>query len=214
MRRSNPQEKAVKALQESGLNVSLTAETIERIEEFILMRSRWANTHNLSGPKAHKDPWLIDVNDALALGCVLKSAHPLFDVGSGSGVPGLLLKIIRPEIELVIVEPLAKRVAFLKTAVHKMKLDGVRVIRSRWPIGVTDKCEVVSRAVVSPKKWPSLANDSSCVCSIYRYLALDRPTFNTPGFELAGAIDYRRSADERLRVERWDRIVSVESIED
>ena len=194
------------ALAQGGLNIALSHAVQVSIDKFLQLRSQWASTHNLSGPKAHHDPWLIDVNDAVALGLVLRKGLPLYDVGSGSGIPGLLLKLMFPDQEIVLVEPLAKRVAFLKTAIHKFKLKGITVIRRRWPIDGVGNCQVVSRAVVSPETWPSLANCGTHVQSIYRYLARSRPDFRESEYVLGQSIDYQRSADEILKIERWDRM--------
>jgi 16S rRNA (guanine527-N7)-methyltransferase len=47
----------------------------------------------------------------------------LLDIGSGCGVPGIVLKILLPEINLVMVDSLLKRVKFLNDTLHKLKLD-------------------------------------------------------------------------------------------
>lgn len=53
------------------------------------------------------------------------------DVGTGAGFPGLPIKIVRPDIELVLIDSLAKRVAFLNNAVEYMGLGNVKVIHIR-----------------------------------------------------------------------------------
>ena len=192
---------------QNHLDVSLSQLTISLIEQFLNMRNTWGKTHNLSGPKALGDPWLIDVNDGIALSTILTSKTlPLIDVGSGSGIPGLIVKLVRPEQEMVLIEPLPKRVAFLKTVIHKLGLHGISVQREKWPLKSLGACEVVSRAVVHPKDWPRLANSGEHVKSIYRFLARNRPVFSEQAFELGAAQDYQRSDEESLRVERWDRV--------
>ena len=178
---------------------------MQRLNAFFELRLTWSKTHNLSGPKARKEPWNIDVTDAIALDEVLIEGLRLIDVGSGSGVPGLILSILRPHQPITLVEPLSKRVAFLKTAIHRMNLKAVLVQRERWPMPLTGPCQVVSRAVVSPEAWPDLANASEHVQAIHRYLAMNRPVFSAEPFTLGASIDYRRSNEESLRIERWDR---------
>jgi len=56
----------------------------------------------------------------------------LADVGSGGGFPGLALKIIRPELELFLVEANVKKATFLAEAVRDLELTGARVIVSRY----------------------------------------------------------------------------------
>ncbi|MCW2497191.1 MAG: gidB [Jatrophihabitans sp.] len=56
----------------------------------------------------------------------------MVDVGSGAGLPGLVLAIARPDLRIDLVEPLARRVQFLTEAVSLLGLDGqVRVVRGR-----------------------------------------------------------------------------------
>ena len=198
-------EKAQSILRRSGLTTRLTILQVERIAEFLALRLDWHRTHNLMGPKAADRPWEIDVCDAVALLEVYDADLPLYDVGSGSGVPGLILALLCPDIDVRLVEPISKRAAFLKTAIHRLNLDGVSVERTRWPVATIEECQVVSRAVVSPETWPRLACSGPEVTRIYRYLALNRPPFGEPGFVLERSCDYRRSDVDSLRLEQWVR---------
>ncbi len=87
---------------------------------------------------------------------ILNSAAvaPLFsgrvgDVGSGAGLPGLVLAIARPDVEFVLIEPMERRVAWLSEQVDELGLSNVEVLRARaeeWSEGpVLDA--VTARAV-------------------------------------------------------------------
>ncbi len=63
-------------------------------------------------------------------------AAPLFsgtvaDVGSGAGLPGLVLAIARPDVDWVLIEPMERRVEWLTEQVEALDLDNVRVVRAR-----------------------------------------------------------------------------------
>jgi 16S rRNA (guanine527-N7)-methyltransferase len=199
------QNDAEEVLRRSGLESELSQDTLEVLNAFLKLRLQWNRTHNLMGPKASREPWQIDVCDGVALTKLCQGTLPLIDVGSGSGVPGLIFSILVPDAEVILVEPLAKRAAFLKTAIHKLGLRNARVIRTRWPVQDLPTCEVVSRAVVSPEAWPALANQGMMVHGIYRYLALKRPAFTETDFCLKDECEYQRSSSEALRLERWVR---------
>lgn len=87
---------------------------------------------------------------------VLNSAviAPLFsgrvgDVGSGAGLPGLVLAIARPDVEWVLIEPMERRVAWLSEQVEALGLDNVEVVRARaedWKRGAVLDA-VTARAV-------------------------------------------------------------------
>jgi len=87
---------------------------------------------------------------------ILNSAviAPLFsgrvgDVGSGAGLPGLVLAIARPDVEWVLIEPMERRVAWLSDQAAELGLDNVEVLRARaedWKLGPTLDA-VTARAV-------------------------------------------------------------------
>lgn len=79
---------------------------------------------------------------------------PWVDVGSGAGAPGLVLALLRPDLQITLVEPREKRVAFLRTLIGKFRLDRVRLVRGRsdeLPDGTFD--EAVARATLPPAEW-------------------------------------------------------------
>lgn len=55
----------------------------------------------------------------------------LLDLGAGAGIPGLPLKIVKPEITLTLLEARRRRASFLKTAVRELGIEGVGVLSGR-----------------------------------------------------------------------------------
>ncbi|MEL4319350.1 16S rRNA (guanine(527)-N(7))-methyltransferase RsmG [Leifsonia sp. YIM 134122] len=53
------------------------------------------------------------------------------DIGSGAGLPGLVLAIARPDVDFVLIEPMERRVAWLQSQVDELGLDNVEVLRAR-----------------------------------------------------------------------------------
>jgi 16S rRNA (guanine527-N7)-methyltransferase len=81
------------------------------------------------GLVARPDPALIE--DCLVLADHLGEARTVVDVGSGAGLPGLPLKIVRPELELTLIEADQAKAAFLVHACATLGLQGVDVVASR-----------------------------------------------------------------------------------
>lgn len=72
------------------------------------------------------------------------------DVGSGAGLPGLVLAIARPDVEFVLIEPMERRVAWLTEQVDALELSNVEVVRARaeeWRSGAV--LDVVTARAVS-----------------------------------------------------------------
>ena len=86
----------------------------------------------------------------------------LADVGSGAGFPGLAIKILCPAVEITLIEPVAKKVAFLKEVVRTLSLDGVDFVQKRFEQldrGQGSFDWVCSRALGSHEGIVSWAND-------------------------------------------------------
>ena len=76
------------------------------------------------------------------------------DVGSGAGLPGLVLAIVRPDVEFVLIEPMERRVAWLNDQVAELGLTNVSVLRERAEDVRKDILldQVTARAVSALKK--------------------------------------------------------------
>ncbi|MDD3924706.1 MAG: 16S rRNA (guanine(527)-N(7))-methyltransferase RsmG [Erysipelotrichaceae bacterium] len=77
----------------------------------------------------------------------------LCDVGSGAGFPGLVLKIVFPELKVILLEPIKKRVRFLEQVIKELNLEGINVINQRAEQHAQTKREyydwVTARAVAN-----------------------------------------------------------------
>ena len=73
------------------------------------------------------------------------------DIGSGAGLPGLVLAIARPDLRITLVEPLLRRTTFLDEVVTELGLDGVEVVRGRAEsLHGARRFDVVTSRAVAP----------------------------------------------------------------
>ena len=198
------------ALSQSGLSLHLSdplsQDQKDRLKGFLDLRAKWSNTHNLSGPRALTN-LSTDIVDAVAVWLCADAHLPLADIGSGSGAPGLMLACLNPSHKIHLVEPIAKRCAFMKTAAFKLGLSEVTVHRARWPDAKIDQLGTVipiSRAVVSPEEWPLLA-DRPQVAGIMQMLAHQRPEWPLTGYSLVQELRYTDPEGGERLVRRWRR---------
>lgn len=107
----------------------------------------------LLGPREQDRIWGRHVSNSLALCDVIGSGLDVADVGSGAGLPGIPLALVRQDLQLTLVEPLLRRSNFLELAVQELGLqDRVRVLRARAE-EVREVFDVVTcRAVASLEK--------------------------------------------------------------
>ncbi|MDB4934074.1 MAG: uncharacterized protein JWP87_1046 [Labilithrix sp.] len=83
------------------------------------------------------------------------------DIGTGAGAPGLALALMRPDLDVTLVEPLAKRTAFLRTVVGTVGRPDVKILRERGEAVATRMPGAfdvaISRATLPPPSWIPLA---------------------------------------------------------
>lgn len=86
----------------------------------------------LLGPREGSKLWSRHVANSLALVDIVAHGADVADVGSGAGLPGLPVAIVRPDLHVTLVEPLLRRATFLCDAVDELGLgQRVRVARAR-----------------------------------------------------------------------------------
>jgi 16S rRNA (guanine527-N7)-methyltransferase len=103
--------------------------------------------------------------DAFALALKLDGAARVIDVGSGGGLPAIPLAVLRPLLALELVEPIAKKAAFLRTAIRELDLGGRVSVRGGRGEAVAQVVSsdpsagfdaAISRATLPPPKWLAL----------------------------------------------------------
>ncbi len=85
----------------------------------------------LIGPREADRLWDRHLLNCAVLGELVPAGCSVLDVGSGAGLPGIPLAISRPDLSVTLLEPMARRVAFLAETVASLSLPGVRVVRGR-----------------------------------------------------------------------------------
>jgi 16S rRNA (guanine527-N7)-methyltransferase len=85
----------------------------------------------LVGPAEAGRIWDRHILNCAAIADLVPRRCTLIDLGSGAGLPGIVLALLRPEADITLVEPMARRVAFLQECVDTLDLARVRVVRGR-----------------------------------------------------------------------------------
>lgn len=84
----------------------------------------------LIGPLEPPRLWTRHILNSVLVAPLLRPGR-VGDVGSGAGLPGLVLAIARPDVELVLIEPMERRVEWLESQVTELGLGNVEVVRGR-----------------------------------------------------------------------------------
>ena len=100
-------------------------------EKYVDLLATVGVERGLIGPRETPRLWERHVLNCLAVSPAIPAGSSLADLGSGAGLPGLVLAIGRPDLRVTLVEPLLRRTTFLTEAVAALGLDSVRVVRGR-----------------------------------------------------------------------------------
>lgn len=123
---------------------------------------RWNARVNLTAITAEPEVAEKHFLDSLAAWPEVRGARSLLDVGAGAGFPGIPLKLAEPQLELTLVDAVAKKVGFLKHVLTHLEVKGGRALHLRVE-GDPDRerlprCErVIARAFTDLDGWLKLA---------------------------------------------------------
>ncbi len=139
------------------LGVGINETQAEQLVKYAELLKEWNEKMNLTAITDDEGiavKHFLDSMTALSTGRIGKK---VIDVGTGAGFPGLVLKIMKPEIELTLLDSLNKRINFLKTVAEELGLDGIEFVHARAEDGGANRAyrakydTVVSRAVANMK---------------------------------------------------------------
>lgn len=105
----------------------------------------------LIGPREGERIWDRHIFNCLPVTKLLPEGASLFDIGSGAGLPGIVIALARPDLKVTLIEPLERRVEFLKEAVAAISSDliQIEVIRGRAQ-DVKKSADFVTARAVAP----------------------------------------------------------------
>jgi 16S rRNA (guanine527-N7)-methyltransferase len=131
--------------------IIVESETIVKLENFASLLHEWNQIHNLTGARTI-DAIYTNIVDSLFPLTFIDTPKTLLDVGTGAGFPGLALAIALANTEVVLAEPLKKRVSFLKYAAIDLELSNVKVEAKRVEKVEHEAFDLISsRAVTNTK---------------------------------------------------------------
>lgn len=116
-------------LELSGFQFS--EEMIGRFQEFCSILQKWNSKINLTSEKKALSILEKHVFDSLQYLRWLDSSHKTLDIGSGGGFPGIPVKIIHPDLDLILLESQRKRCNFLREVIRSLKLEKIDVAEGR-----------------------------------------------------------------------------------
>lgn len=106
----------------------------------------------LIGPREAGRLWSRHLLNCVAVAALIPRGSHVLDLGSGAGLPGIVLAIARPDLRITLIEPMQRRIAFLDEVRSDLGLTGVATRRARADELVTAKlaADIVTARAVAP----------------------------------------------------------------
>ena len=136
-----------------AMHITYGEQAISRLVEYLELLQEWNQTHNLTAVDDIDQMLSVHIFDSASIKRYMKGAT-LLDVGSGAGLPGMILAILSPALEVVSIESKNKKAQFQKFVANKLKLKNFTVENVR----VEDYAPKEKFAMVTARAFSSLSN--------------------------------------------------------
>ena len=115
------------------LNINITELQLKQLERYYELLVEYNKVMNLTGITDKEEVYLKHFYDSLTIAKVidLNQYNTLCDVGTGAGFPGLVLKIIYPNLKVTLLDSLNKRLNFLNVVIKELNLKDIETVHSR-----------------------------------------------------------------------------------
>ena len=120
----------------------------EQIQRYAELLSSTGIERGLIGPKEGDRIWERHIANCIPITTIIPNGVRVADIGSGAGLPGIVIALARPDLKVSLIEPLQRRVDFLNEVIAELALD-VEVIRGRAE-RVKKQFEIVTARAVAP----------------------------------------------------------------
>ncbi|ACY86356.1 16S rRNA (guanine(527)-N(7))-methyltransferase RsmG [Edwardsiella piscicida] len=130
--------------------ISLTDQQKQRLLGYVSLLDKWNKAYNLTSVRDPRDMLVRHIMDSIVVNPYLQGQR-FIDVGTGPGLPGIPLAIVRPDAHFTLLDSLGKRVRFLRQVQHELHLDNIEPVQSRVEAFVAEPPfdGVISRAFAS-----------------------------------------------------------------
>lgn len=183
--------------------VQPSSELIKNLRIYLEELYSWNQRINLTGLKSMEEMAIKHIGDTLVLNRFLpEGVHRVLDIGTGAGVPGLILKLFRSNLEIFLIDSVQKKISFLNFVIAHIGLKGIWTEHHR--LGFKDTPEhfppegfdlIVSQAFGSLDKLASMARPLLSASGLV--IALKGPKAKV---ELRERIEYLKRYDWRVNV--------------
>lgn len=160
---------------------------------------QWNKKLDLTAARSATELFDLMLADAFAIAPRLPAGATVVDVGTGAGAPGVALAALRPDLRVTLVEPLAKRTSFLRTALASVGRTDIVILRGKGEELPAFKGDLsasfdvaISRATLAPADWLNLGDRlAGATGSVWVLTAREEPPSGRPALTVEETLAYR-----------------------
>ena len=115
----------------SKQNIKLNNEQKEKFYNYYLLLLEWNKKFNLTAITEKRDVIYKHFLDSVSAYNIIEQNAFVLDVGAGAGFPSLPLKILRPDLKIVMLDSVNKKITFLQEVIKNLKLNSIEAIHTR-----------------------------------------------------------------------------------
>ena len=121
-------ERLSAGIAEMGLNISL--ETQRSLLQYLFLLQKWNKVYNLTAVRDPNEMVVLHLLDSLSVLPYIDDGS-LLDVGSGGGLPGIVLAIVKPELQVTTIDTVQKKAIFMRQVKGELGLNNLTVVHAR-----------------------------------------------------------------------------------
>ena len=140
----------------ASINININDKQLEQLEKYYEILVTENNKYNLTSITNKEDVYLKHFYDSATLSTIINLTNQsLCDIGTGAGFPGMVLKILFPELKVTLVDATLKKCNFLELVIKELELTDIEVINQRaeeFAKETREKYDIVTSRAVAPLK--------------------------------------------------------------
>jgi 16S rRNA (guanine527-N7)-methyltransferase len=153
------------------LGIELSVEKIEKLLHYLELIIKWNKVHNLTAIDDPSEGVKKHLLDSLSILSFIKKGK-ILDVGSGAGLPGIVIALMRDDIDVTSIDSVGKKCRFMEHARLDLNLTNFNVVNDRVEIYKANECfnQIVSRAFATFKDTKKLTAHLICPEGEYLFM--------------------------------------------
>ena len=116
----------------SQTDISYSKDQLDKMASLVVLLEKWNKALNLTAIRDPMQMVVLHILDSAVVSPLIKDrGNNIADVGTGAGFPGLVLAILNPDKHFTLIDSIAKKLSFVRTAMVSLNLNNISIINDR-----------------------------------------------------------------------------------